>query len=401
MRRVMEDLPHPEQLMLAVLLHDSGKAIAGLPHSVTGERIASEVCKRLGMSDEAAANVRFLVANHLLMAETSRIRDLNLDETLREFTTVVGDLDRLNMLYVLTYADTKAVGEGVWTQVKGRFLRELWQRATAVLSDEEPAGYDDAAIARARRRLLKDLTLENLPVADVGEHIQSMPAHYLLSQNLKQIGLHIGFVRRVREGQPVIDFHGERDATYTELTVCAYDDPKPGLLAKIAGVLAAADVNVHGAQVATRSTEIDRIALDTLLVDFRGRQLSPGKRREVAANLLAVLTGAENVETLLAKRRSPAGRQRAEAAAEHRIPPRVSVQSGVAESLTLIEMAAPDTIGTFYRFCDAISRLGWDIHSARVSTWTNEARAGFYVTGCEGISDADVASRLLGALPVI
>src|SRR5205823_11909197 len=105
-------------------------------------------------------------------------------------------------------------------------------------------------------------------------------------QSLKQIALHMGFVRRVREGQPVVDFHGERDATYTELTVCAYDDPQPGLLAKIAGVLAAAEVNVHGAQVVTRSTARDRIALDTLLVDFRGRQLSPGKRKEIAGNLI-------------------------------------------------------------------------------------------------------------------
>jgi [protein-PII] uridylyltransferase len=394
MKRIFGELPHPERLMLAVLLHDCGKAVPGRPHSETGEDIASAVCKRIGLSDEATATVCFLVANHLVMAETSRLRDLNLDETLREFTEIVGDQDRLNMLYLLTYADTRAVGEGVWTQVKARFLRELWQRASAVLSDEEPVGYDAAAIARARRRLLKDLSLENLPVEDVAEHIQAMPAHYLLNQPLKQIGLHIGFVRGVRKGQPVVDFHGERDATYTELTVCAFDDPKPGLLAKIAGVLAAADVNVHGAQVVTRTTERDRIALDTLLVDFRGRQISPGKRREVAANLTSVLTGVESVETLLAKRRTSSVRASAETVPKQIVYPRVSVRRDVSENLTLIEISAPDTIGAFYRFCDAISRLGWDIHSARVSTWTNEARAGFYVTGCCGLSDDEVCRML-------
>jgi [protein-PII] uridylyltransferase len=398
MRRAMDDLAHPEQLMLAVLLHDSGKAVPGRPHAETGTVIAADVCRRLGLSEEAAANVCFLVENHLLMAETSRLRDLNLDETLRDFVEVVGDVDRLNMLYLLTYADTRAVGEGVWTQVKGRFLRELWQRAAAVLSDEEPVGYDDAAVARARRRLLKDLSLEELPVEDVAEHIQAMPAHYLLSQTLKQIALHIGFVRRVREGRPVVDFHGERDATYTELTVCAYDDPQPGLLAKIAGALAAADVNVHGAQVVTRATARDRIALDTLLVDFRGRQLSPGKRREAAANLTAVLTGTESVEALLAKRRKP-GAATSPTAAAGGGPPRVSIQRDVSETLTLIELAAPDTVGTFYRFCDAISRLGWDIHSARVSTWTNEARAGFYVAGCSNLPDEQIRRSLIAALP--
>jgi len=395
MRRVMEDLAHPEQLMLAVLLHDSGKAIPGAPHAETGEVIARTVCRRLGLAEEATENVCFLVANHLVMAETSRLRDLNLDETLREFIEVVGDLDRLNMLYLLTYADTSAVGEGVWTQVKARFLRELWHRASAVLSDEEPVGFDDAAIARARRRLLKDLTLENLAGADVNEHIQAMPAHYLLNQSLKQIALHIGFVRRVREGQPVVDFHGERNATYTEVTVCAYDDPQPGLLAKIAGVLAAADLNVHGAQVATRSTDADRIALDTLLVDFKGRQLSPGKRKEVTANLTAVLTGVESVEALLARSRSQFMRGKAEPESSAATLPRVSVRHDVAENLTLIELAAPDTIGVFYRFCNAISKLGWDIHSARVSTFRNEARASFYVTGCCGLTDDELRRALI------
>lgn len=401
MRRVLEDLADPAQLMLAVLLHDCGKAVPGKPHSETGETIAAEVCRRLGLSEEASSNVGFLVASHLVMAETSRLHDLNLDQTLRDFTQVVGDLDRLNMLYLLTYADTKSVGEGVWTQVKARFLRELWQRASAVLSDEEPVGYDDAAIARARRRLLKDLSFENLPEEDVAEHISAMPAHYLLNQSLKQIALHIGFVRRVREGQPVVDFFGERDATYSELTVCAFDDPQPGLLAKITGALAAADVNVHAAQVVTRSTAVDSIALDTLLVDSRGRQLSPGKRREVATNLVAVLSGATTVETLLSRRRFPKTDSQAPTAKNGIVQPRVSVRREVSDKLTHIELAAPDSVGIFYRFCDAISRLGWDIHSARVSIWTNEARAGFYVTGCGGCTDGEIVRAVLGTLEAV
>ena len=146
------------------------------------------------------------------MAETSRLRDLNEEETIRVFTETVSDLDRLNMLYLLTYADTRAVGAGVWTQVKGRFLRDLWRRAYAVLSDEEPVEFDAEAIARTRRRLQKDLTLENLPEAEVAEHIAAMPPYYLLNHSLARMALHINFIARVREGQPVIDFQDTRDS---------------------------------------------------------------------------------------------------------------------------------------------------------------------------------------------
>ncbi|HZO88314.1 MAG TPA: HD domain-containing protein [Chthonomonadaceae bacterium] len=400
MRRLLEELPHPEQLILAILLHDSGKATPGKPHAEVSEEVAEAVCRRLGWPEEAAANVRFLVRYHLLMAETSRLRDLHQDETIREFTRQVNDLDRLNMLYLLTYADTRAVGAGVWTQVKGRFLRDLWRRAAAVLSDEEPVGYDDAAIARARRRLLKDLSPENLPEEEVAEHVQAMPPEYLLNQSLSNMALHIGFIRKVRAGQPVIDFHDERDATYTEVTICAYDDPQPGLLAKIAGVFYAAGLNTHSAQVMTRVTSADRIALDTLWVDFRGRQLSPGKRREVAANLTAVLTGAQSVGAILQKARGSATGARGRAAAVRSPSILVrSVRNDLSDTLTYIETSGPDEPGTFYRVCDALSHLGWDIRSARASTWQGEARSSFYVAGARHLSETEAQQALAQILP--
>lgn len=400
MRRLLEDLPHPEQLMLAALLHDSGKARPGRDHAVVSEEIAAAVCRRLGWTPEATANVCFLVREHLLMAETSRLRDLHLDETIRDFTRVVDDLDRLNALYLLTYADTRAVGAGVWTQVKGRFLRDLWRRAAAVLSDEEPVGYDAATIARARRRLLKDLTLENLPADEVAEHIQAMPPEYLLNQTLSRIALHIGFVRRVRAGQPVIDFFDERDATYTELTVCAFDDPQPGLLAKIAGVLYAADLEVYSAQVITRVGPQDHIALDTLWVDYRGRPLSPGKRREVADNLTAVLTGAQTVEGILRKPARSAFPSRERGLPGDRPPIAVrSVRNDLSDTLTVIETGGPDRKGALYRACAALSRLGWDIRSARVSTWQGEARGSFYVAGARQLPEGQVQAALDRVLP--
>jgi [protein-PII] uridylyltransferase len=398
MRRALLELAHPEQLMLAALLHDCGKADPNRPHSEVSEELAIRVCARLGWSEEATANVRFLAREHLVMSETSRLRDLSQEETVRDFTHLVGDLERLNMLYLLTYADTSAVGAGVWTQVMARFLRELWQRAAAVLSDEEPLGYDEAAIARARRRLLKDLAPENLPEEEVAEHTQAMPAHYLLNQSLSQIALHIGYVRQVRAGSPVIDFHNERDATYTELTVCTYDDPQPGLLAKIAAVLYAADLDVHSAQVITRVTERDRIALDTLWVDYRGRQLSPGKRREVEQNLRAVLAGTRSASELLAKRRArPTHREAAEAG--QRLSTR-SIRHDLSETLTVIETVSPDGQGALYWPAEAFSRLGWDIHSARVSRFRAETISSFYVSGARGLSEEQARHAIQEALPV-
>ncbi|HLK56748.1 MAG TPA: HD domain-containing protein, partial [Chthonomonadaceae bacterium] len=394
MKRILEELTHPEQLVMAALLHDSGKAAPGRPHAEVSEEVADVVCKRLGWEADATANVKFLVRQHLLMAETSRLRDLNLEATIRAFTQVVDDPERLNMLYLLTYADTRAVGEGVWTQVKGRFLRELWRRASAVLYDEEPVGYDEATVARARRRLLKDLSLENLPEEEVAEHVQAMPPDYLLNQTLREITLHIGYVRRVRRGRPVVEFHDERESTYTELTVCTYDDPQPGLLAKIAGALYAADLNVHSAQVITRISPTDRIALDTLWVDYRGRPLSPGKRKEVSENLIAVLTGAQTVQEVLDRRRRKSTFGKAPTPIVK--PPLEvnSVRNDLTDAQTVVEVSGPDAHGAFHRVSEALSQLGWSIRSARFSSWRNEARTCFYVEGARRLSEAEAAAAL-------
>ncbi len=398
MRRIYEELPNPEQLILAALLHDSGKAFHDRPHSVVSAEIVAVVCSRLGWTESATANVRFLCLQHLLMAETSRLRDLSQDETIRDFTSVVDDMDRLNMLYLLTYADTRAVGAGVWTQVKGRFLRDLWRRSAAVLSDEEPVGYDEAMLARARRRLLKDLSLGSLPEAEVAEHIQTMPPQYLLNQSLREIALHIEFIRKLREGQPVIDFIDEPEATYTEMTVCTYDDPRPGLLAKIAGVLYAADVNIHSAQVVTRIQVTEHIALDTLWIDFHGRQLAPGKRREVVSTLQEVLKGTHTVPEILARRKERSHRSRGPSY-KPIVPLTIrSVRNDLSDTYSVVEAVGPDVPGTFYKVADSLSRQGWDIASARVSPWHGEARCSFYILGARGLREEDVREVLASVL---
>ena len=258
MRQVLRQLGHSEQLALAILLHDCGKSLPGGTHMDVGAEIAARVCRRLGWDTTATANVVFLVRHHLLMAETSRWRDLNLEETIQDFVRIVDDPDRLDMLYLLTYVDTRAVGENVWSQVNGRFLNELWRRASEMLNAQAAVAPEAERVARARTRMVKNLKLENLPEAEVTEHVQLMPPHYLLNQSQERIALHIGMVRRARQGECVVDFYDARDATYSELTVCTIDDPQPGLLAKIAAVLYAGELTVHSAQVFTRADARDR-----------------------------------------------------------------------------------------------------------------------------------------------
>lgn len=370
-RRLLEEVSAPEIVYLAALLHDVGKQW-GARHAETGAEAAVGVCERLGCPPEMTGRVVFLVRHHLLMAETSRLRDLALDETIRDFTRIVTDLDTLRMLYLLTYADTQAVGTGVWNEVKARFLGELFTRAEAVLlgKPEEPRVPNLAAFReRVRRQLARE---KNLPVEAVYEHTAAMPAAYLLNTSLEDMYLHMAMISRVRSTfRPVVDSRTEFGADYTELTVVTYDDPKPGLLAKIAGVLFAHDINVHSAQVFTR-TSSDRIAIDTLWVDFREKPLSPQRRAGLEEAFRQVLTEEITLVVLLERRGKPT--QIVQPVRSLRLDDETS------DNYSILDVQAHDVKGVVYRLAAAISAVEWNIHSARLSTWGGYARTAFYVT---------------------
>ncbi|MDW8104001.1 MAG: HD domain-containing protein, partial [Armatimonadota bacterium] len=388
-RRIFQETPHREVLYLAALLHDAGKAYPQKDHAEAGAELAREVGKRLYLSEDAIADLEFLVRHHLLMAETSRLRDLNLEETIRDFVYVVDTIERLNMLYILTYADTHAVGSGQWTEVKAAFLRELHRKAERFLLASEAVEHAPPDIGRFRRRLTKELSLENLPEELVARHLDQMPATYLLNTPQEQIGLHIRMVQEALQGIPQLAFQTPPDASVTELTVCAIDDPEPGLLAKIAGVLYAAQVAVHAANVFTRSGEI-KVALDTLWVDYRGRPIPPAKRAEIEDNMRAVLLGEVSVADLLRRRRR----------VEQTRPELVSlvVHHDLSEQFTVIEVRTTEHIGMLYWVCRALSQLGWNIHSAKLSTWAAKAVGVFYITDAEGNKIRADAQRLRDTL---
>jgi [protein-PII] uridylyltransferase len=395
-RRAWQEVDKPEVLYLAGLLHDVGKQWPEQSHGESGATVVEKITERLGWSEENSALVVFLVRNHLLMAETSRLRDMRLEETIRDFTRIVDDTRKLHMLFILTCADTYEVGAGVWTEMKSKFLAELFGRAETALAAASGTPEDGVVpfvpdLAKHRERIRKQLAQQNLPTDAIHEHTARMPAQYLLNTPLEEMYLHMAMINRLRStGMAICDFRTEFGADFTELTIVAYDDARPGLLAKIFGVLYALDVNLHASQVFTRESSV-RIAIDTLWMDFRGKPLSAAKKSEVQETIRAVLTGHENLRDLFERRKKPDKDQVIHAA---------KLDDVTSERYSLLEVRAPMEPGVIYRLARAISKLGWNIHSARLSLWGSRVRAAFYVTTPDGqkVASAEL-SRLYTLLP--
>jgi [protein-PII] uridylyltransferase len=121
---VVHNIEKPELLLLAILFHDIGKG-SGKDHSVRGAEMIPRIARRLRLNREDTTRLQFLVAHHLKMAHISQRRDLQDMKMIAQFAELVQMSENLRMLYLLSFADIRAVGPDVWSEWKGTLLQEL------------------------------------------------------------------------------------------------------------------------------------------------------------------------------------------------------------------------------------------------------------------------------------
>jgi len=124
---------HRKLLYVALFLHDIAKGRVE-DHSIAGARVARRLCPRLGFNAAETELVAWLVEVHLVMSTVAQSRDLSDRKTIENFAAVVQSLERMKLLTILTTADIRAVGPGVWNGWKAQLLRTLYYETEPVLT---------------------------------------------------------------------------------------------------------------------------------------------------------------------------------------------------------------------------------------------------------------------------
>jgi [protein-PII] uridylyltransferase len=367
---------HFDMLCLAALLHDAGKMLPGTDHSESGVDLTRRVAARLELPQEKREILEILVRHHLLLVRTARLQDLKSPGVIQEVADKVRNIDALRHLYVFTYADTRAVAEKNWTSMDYRDLEELYAKVQNLISEPRPESISSMAIedriGQIRRRLASTRPQEDEAVQ---RHCDSMPASYVLNTPLDEIVFHIQLLERLGSERIVLDIYNRPGDDYSELTVCTHDDPQPGMLAKITGVLYACDSDIHKAQVFTLE-KAQPVVLDTLWVRSGGMPLSENRAARVRAGLKEVLSGSRSVDQFLKR----AGKSTPESI----VLDSVDLRNDLSEEHTIVHIIARDLQGLLYHMTRTLSRSGLHIHSARVATWNARAENNFYVTTLSG-----------------
>ncbi len=60
------------------------------------------------------------------MSMMTQIRDLNDHQNLDDFTDIVQSVERLKLLFILTFCEHPSIGHGVWNGCQDQLLRTIY-----------------------------------------------------------------------------------------------------------------------------------------------------------------------------------------------------------------------------------------------------------------------------------
>lgn len=373
------DIRHHEILHLALLLHDAGKGFEE-DHSEVGRRFAQEAAERLRLNDARRELLVFLVHRHLLMAELAFRRDASDPGVLLNFSHTVGSPETLKLLFVLTAADTSAVGPGVWTSWKAELLAGLYQRTMQWLSGQSHLLEETARINALRREVAEQLAAEQSP-EETQRQLASFPAHYLLSTPADRIVADLRILAARRPDEIHVEGRYEAETDTVAYRVITQEDVVRGCFHKLTGVLTAQRMDILTAAICTSQAGVIIDSYRVVDHDYKG-EVPNVRLDEVAAAIRRVLTGQVAVEAMLKSRgRFGPGRFRGPLS---NLPLRVVIDNDWSDRATIIEVFAHDRPGLLYLIARTIFELELSVVRAQISTHFDQVVDAFYVTDLSG-----------------
>lgn len=392
-KKALLSVQRKDLLSFGLLFHDIGKGEGG-NHSVIGAKMANTILSRFGYIRADQEVVEFLVISHLIMPHLSQRRDLEDPQLISEFAKSVKTLERLNMLYILTWADIRAVSAEAWTDWKGNLLTELYEKTKNVISGQEL--YEDYVRRRVVdvRTAILDRMKSKVDFIDLEAFLETMSPRYVMAHNDDEIVSHYKLINGYRDGTFL--FHEQEIPGTSVSEVLIYTLNNPRLLPLVTGVMLALGINILVLEVFTLKNGY--IFLKLSLQSAMQSSLSDGFLVErLKQDLNDVFLGVKNVNQLIAKRKKP---QLLVKKAVQSAPTKIQVDNDVSAYYTVIDIYTHDRIGLLYDIIRCLAENGCYVEVSKISTKVEQVVDSFYVKDIFGqkITSKDKLSEIKAAL---
>jgi [protein-PII] uridylyltransferase len=382
---LQSELEQPELLYLALLLHDSGKAVPSENHVEISLQLTDSCVERLDLDPVDRETVRYLVASHLEMSAAMR-RDVFDPANVKSFAEKVGVPERLKMLCLLTYADIKAVNPEAMTPWKADNLWQLYIACANYLSrsaDERVhTGDDGSNLAHLR-------SLAVVAGKKINIFLEGLPQRYLRIHGATDVLAHSEMAARL--GQDGVQLNLKQVRHWYELTLITTD--RPFLFASVSGALAAWGMNIVKANAFSNAAGM---VVDTFYFTdrFRTLEMNLQEWERLKKSIAAVVKGEADVARMLRDRLKS---EKANGT-KVKIATQIEFDDGCSANSTMMQVLTQDRPGLLYRMCSQVSKHECNIEIALIETEGQMAIDVLYLTSGGAKLSADRQAALGQAL---